>query len=136
LFQVLPVSIGKGNDVRTPLKAVKNNREGSGRMRKKQSTSSVRICVFLPRLLLLLQRQCKRVQRKVHLSFAERSLSYAKLISGISYSITFHSSGSCGAMTRTKETDWCSCHCTNEVNKVIKAKECIWKQTTTSVFLL
>jgi len=79
LFQVLPVSIGKGNDVRTPLKAVKNNREGSGRMRKKQSTSSVRICVFLPRLLLLLQRQCKRVQRKVHLSFAERSLSYAKL---------------------------------------------------------
>ncbi|UEB88045.1 hypothetical protein [Odoribacter splanchnicus] len=35
LFQVFPVSIGKDNGVRTPLKAVVNSREMPGRIRKR-----------------------------------------------------------------------------------------------------
>jgi len=35
LFQVFPVSIGKGNDVRVPLKAVGNSREVSGTIGKR-----------------------------------------------------------------------------------------------------
>jgi len=94
LFQVFPVSIGKDNGVRTPLKAVGNSREVSGTIGKRAIRSIGSHLRFPAPSSFLLQRQCKRVQRKVHLSFAERSLSYAKLILDISYSITFHSRGS------------------------------------------
>jgi len=35
LFQIFPVSIGKDNGVRAPLKAAENSREVSGRIRKR-----------------------------------------------------------------------------------------------------